>query len=449
MSPGRLVQGKEGPLDSFPEKWFGRFFAIWTGQAFSLVGSQLVQFALVWYLTIQTGSATVLAVATMAAMLPQILLSPIAGAYVDRWKRRHVMIAADGLVAISTLALVTLFALGAAEIWEIFVVMFVRSCFTAFHWPASQAATTMLVPERHLARVAGFNQSLMGFAGILAPPLGAVLIAFLPMQWVLSVDIITAIIAILPLLAIRFPEPAAKVGPAHGVMADMKEGLRFIRSWRGAVLLITSFMVLNMLISPAFSFIPILVLDHFHGGAIDFASLEVMSGIGMIAGGIALGVWGGTKRKIVAVMASCSLAGVAVTLLAFVPSNGILLAMVLLLFIGGMMPILNGSVMALMQCSVPPGMQGRVFALLGSLAMAAAPVGLAIGGPVADLVGILPWFIISGVPMVLIGVGSFLIPSIMNIEDPANCPVVEELECKAPERTSELEPDLEREANSK
>jgi DHA3 family macrolide efflux protein-like MFS transporter len=124
-------------------------------------------------------------------------------------------------------------------------------------------------------------------------------------------------------------------------------------------------------------------------------------------------------------MASTMLAGVAVTLLAFVPSNGILLAMGLLLFIGVMMPILNGSVMALMQACVPIGMQGRVFALLGALAMAAAPVGLAIGGPVADMIGILPWFLISGIPMALIGASSFLIPSIMNIENPANRPVEE------------------------
>jgi DHA3 family macrolide efflux protein-like MFS transporter len=422
---GDEVPEKERTFASMPERWFGRFIAIWTGQAFSLFGSQLVQFALVWYLTIETGSATVLAIATMAAMVPQIILSPIAGAYVDRWKRRIVMIVADGLVAVSTLVLVILFALGIVEIWEIFVIMFVRSCFTAFHWPASQAATTMLVPEKHLTRVAGFNQSLQGLASIMAPPLGAVLIVFMPMQWILSLDIVTAVIAIIPLLLIRFAEPVLNSGLRRGIVDDMKEGLRFLKSWHGALLVIAIFMILNLLLSPAFSLIPILVLDHFHGGALDFASLEVMSGIGMLVGGVALGIWGGTKRRIVTVMASTMLAGVAVTLLAFVPSNGILLAMGLLLFIGVMMPILNGSVMALMQACVPIGMQGRVFALLGALAMAAAPVGLAIGGPVADMIGILPWFLISGIPMALIGASSFLIPSIMNIENPANRPVEE------------------------
>jgi DHA3 family macrolide efflux protein-like MFS transporter len=151
----------------------------------------------------------------------------------------------------------------------------------------------------------------------------------------------------------------------------------------------------------------------------------------MIAGGILLGVWGGTKRRIVSVMASTALAGAGVTLLAFVPSNGILLAMGLLLFIGLMMPILNGSVMALMQACVPPGMQGRVFALMSALAVGAIPVGLAIGGPVADAIGILPWFIVSGVPMIILGAGGFLVPSIMNIESPSDRPA-QELQASEP-----------------
>ena len=111
--------GSGGIMVEGTEKWFTRFVTIWSGQAASLIGSQLVQFALVWYLTIQTGSATVLAIASVAAMLPQILLSPIAGAYVDRWKRRHVMIAADAFIATSTFVLIVLFALGYVQIWHI------------------------------------------------------------------------------------------------------------------------------------------------------------------------------------------------------------------------------------------------------------------------------------------------------------------------------------------
>jgi MFS transporter, DHA3 family, macrolide efflux protein len=418
-------------MSEVKEKWFGRFVTIWSGQAASLIGSQLVQFALVWYLTIQTGSATVLAIASAAAMLPQILLSPIAGAYVDRWKRRYVMIAADAFIAMTTLVLIVLFALGHIQIWHVFVIMFVRSCFSAFHWPASQAATTMLVPEEHLTRVAGMNQSLQGIANILAPPLAALLIAFLPMEQVLTFDILTAILAILPLLAIRFPEPAPKTGPRQKVLDDLKDAIGYLRGWRGAITLMAMFMVINMLISPAFSLLPILVVDFFHGGAIDYASLEVVSGIGLISGGLLLSVWGGTRKKIVTVMASTILAGIGITLIAFVPQSGFLMVLGLLLFVGLMLPMLNGSVMALMQACVPKSMQGRVFALMGALAMAASPIGLAFGGPVTDLIGIQPWFLIAGIPTALIGVTAFLLPSVMGIEDPRSRPDDEEEKSQA------------------
>jgi DHA3 family macrolide efflux protein-like MFS transporter len=414
--------GRWGETAEVKEKWFKRFVTIWAGQAFSLIGSQLVQFALVWYLTIQTGSATVLAIASIAAIVPQIILQPIAGAYVDRWKRRHVMIIADALIATSTFVLIVLFMLGYAEIWHIFVVLFVRSSFTAFHFPASQAATAMLVPEQHLTRVAGMNQSMQGFANILAPPIAAVLIAFLPIEQVLAFDILTAFLAILPLLYIRFPEPAPKTGPRQKVIADLKEALVYFRGWRGALTMMSMFMLVNMLITPAFSLMPILVVNTFKGGAIDFATLEAIAGIGMISGGIALSIWGGFKKKIVTVMSCTVLAGVGITMIAFVPSNGFLLVLGLVLFIGVMMPMLNGSLNSLLQKCIPKGMQGRVFALMGSMSVGAAPIGMAFAGPIADKVGIQVWFLIAGIPTALIGVIAFLLPSVMGIEDPSSQP---------------------------
>lgn len=405
------------------ERWLRRFIAIWAGQSSSLVGSQLVQFALVWYLTIQTGSATILAIASVAAIVPQIFLSPIAGAYVDRWKRRHVMIASDALIAASTFVLIMLFALGYAEIWHIFVILFVRSCFAAFHWPSSQAATTMLVPEQHLTRVAGMNQSMLGLSSILAPPLAAILIAFLPIEQVLAFDILTAALAIVPLLVIRFPEPAPKTGPHQKILADMKEAFAYFRGWRGALTLMFMFTFVNMLITPAFSLLPILVVNVFNGGAIDYATLEAVAGIGMISGGLALGIWGGTRRKMVTVMSCTVLAGVGISLMALVPKDGFLIILGLVLFIGVMMPLLNGSLTSLLQTCVPNGMQGRVFALVGSMSIAAAPIGMAFAGPIADSVGIQTWFLIAGVPTALIGVMAFLMPSVMQIEDPGSQPL--------------------------
>ena len=138
-------------VDEKDNRWLRRFALLWGGQAMSLLGSRLVQFALVWHLTVQTGSTAVLATATLVALLPEVLLSPFAGALVDRWDRRKVMIFADGAVALTTVGLVLLFLTGAIQIWHIYAAMFLRGLGGAFHWPAMQASTSLMVPQKHLS----------------------------------------------------------------------------------------------------------------------------------------------------------------------------------------------------------------------------------------------------------------------------------------------------------
>ena len=134
--------------------WARRFFTIWSAQALSLFGSELVQFALIWWLTSTTGSATVLATATLVGLLPQIIIGPFAGALVDRWDRRRTMIVADGAIALSTLALALINAGGNLQPWHVYLLMFVRSTGGGFHWPAMSSSTTLMVPEEQLSRVA-------------------------------------------------------------------------------------------------------------------------------------------------------------------------------------------------------------------------------------------------------------------------------------------------------
>ena len=121
--------------------WKARFFTIWGGQALSLLGSQLVQFALIWYLTVQTGSATVLATASLVGLIPHVVLGPIVGTLVDRWNRRVIMMVADSIIALATVGLVVLFAMNSAEIWHIYVLMFIRSVAGGFHGNSMIAAS--------------------------------------------------------------------------------------------------------------------------------------------------------------------------------------------------------------------------------------------------------------------------------------------------------------------
>ncbi len=169
--------------------WKAAFFTIWGGQALSLLGSQLVQFALIWYLTVLTRSATVLATAALVGILPNIFLGPFIGALVDRWNRRKVMLAADSLVALATMVLAVLFAFNLIEIWHIYLVLFLRALAGTFHNNAMSASTSLMVPVEILTRVQGLNQMLNGGLNIAAAPLGALLLELLPMQGILAIDV--------------------------------------------------------------------------------------------------------------------------------------------------------------------------------------------------------------------------------------------------------------------
>jgi DHA3 family macrolide efflux protein-like MFS transporter len=395
---------------------------IWTGQAFSLVGSQLVQFALVWWLTKTTGSATVLAFATIMALLPQIVLGPVAGALVDRWDRRTVLIVADGGIALATMLLAALYALGLVQVWHIYALMLFRAAGSAFHWPAMQASTTLLVPERHLSRIAGLNQTISGIATVGAPPLGALLLELLPMQGILAIDVVTAGIAIGPLVFILIPRPEREEEVAGGgalasVLRDVREGFRFVWGWRGMTLIIGIVMLLNLVGTPALSLLPIMVTNHFGGGAAEYAWLESGWGVGMVLGGLTLGVWGGLKRRTTTAMLALALQGLAILCTGLVPADGFLLAVGVICCTGFLNPIINGSLLAIMQAAVPPGMQGRVLTLVRSGALAMTPLGLAVAGPLADTLSVQAWFVIAGLATVAMGVGAFFVPAIMCIED--------------------------------
>jgi DHA3 family macrolide efflux protein-like MFS transporter len=408
---------------SVPKKWAPRFFTIWGGQAVSLLGSSLVQFALIWYLTKSTGSATVLALASLAGMLPQVLLGPFAGVMVDRWNRRLIMIAADAGIALTTLVLAWLFFNGTVQIWQIYLAMAIRSVGAAFHYPAMTASTTLMVPKQHLARVGGLNQTLQGLMGILAPPLGALLVTVFPTQVVLMVDVVTAMIGIVPLLFLSIPQPVRHdLETAAGQVAtsfwkDARDGLSFITAWRGLMLVALMATLINFLLTPAGALMPLLVTQHFGLGALAFGLTDTFWGVGMITGGIVLGAWGGFKRKIATTLMGIVGIGAGILLIGFVPAGLFALALAGMLLVGIMVVFANGPLQAIFQTVVPPEMQGRVTSLVGSFAMAMSPLSLLIAGPIADKVGIQTWYVISGVLCILMALAAFLIPAVMDIEN--------------------------------
>jgi len=394
------------------------FFILWTGQALSLVGSQAVQYALIWWLTETSGSAAILATATLLGLLPPIVLGPVIGTLIDRWNRKTVMLAADGFVAAASLVLAWLFAAGIADVPHVLALLFLRALGGAFHSPAMTASTSLMVPAKHLTRVQGLNQSMQGLLTIVAAPLGALLLSVFPMTGVMMVDVGTALLAILPLLSIRVPRPARSEGSGPGSLwAETAAGFRYLVRRRGHRTLVAMSALINALLVPAFSLLPLLVLQRLNGGAAQFGWLTSAFGVGLILGGVALGAWGGLRKRIVTTLTAMIALGVAVIAVGLTPASSFLWVLVSMSCVGLIVPLVNGPVFAILQTTIAPDYQGRVFALIGSLAGAVAPLGLIVAAPVADVVGVGAWYLAAGIACVVMGGGGFFAPALMGIEE--------------------------------
>lgn len=399
-----------------------KFWVIFSAQAFSLFGSRLVQFSLVWWLTSESGSASVLAFASIMAMLPGVFIGPFAGTLVDRWNRRKVIILADAMNALVIVALIFLFATGKIQIWHIYVSMFIRSIGGSFHWPAMQATTTLMVDKDQYTRVAGLNSSLNGLAAITAPPLGALLLELIPLELILAIDVGTAALAIAPLLVMIIPQPVRidqQQVSLRIILTDLKEGMLFVWSWKGLRLLVFIALLLNFLVNPAFGLLPLIVTKYFKGGALELAWIQSTNGIGMIAGGLLLGAWKGKKLGIRAVMVSLMVNGTFLTIFSLTPPNLLQVAIGSIFIFAMSNAIANSIFFAILQGVVPPELQGRVFTLLNSLSSSVTPVGYALAGPVAEVYGERIWFLVGGPTFVFIAFIAFFTPSIVNMEKEA------------------------------
>ncbi|NMC28736.1 MAG: MFS transporter [Pelolinea sp.] len=406
--------------DRFNKNWKTKFFSIWTGQAFSLLGSQVVQFTLIWYLTKETGSAAVLATSTFVSLLPNVFFAPFIGALVDRWDRKRIMIFSDLMIALITFVLIILFKTDQIKIGYIYIALFLRELGGVFHWPSMRSSTSLLVPNDQMARVEGMNQSMRGLINVVGPPLAALLLDASPIHNILLIDIVTAVIAVAPLLFVSIPKPVTdagqKITSARELWNDVKVGFNYLWNWKGMFLLTITATLLNFLINPGFTLSPLLVTQHFSGGAIQLSLVESVFGIGVILGGIILSTWGGFKKRILTSLSGIIGMGVGMLLIAIAPTDQFKVALAGMFITGMMNPIANGALTAIMQSNVKPEMQGRVFTTLNSMASAMSPISMVIAAPVAGIVGIQGWFYIGGLGCIVISLFGLTNSAMMNIE---------------------------------
>ena len=405
--------------------WKRTFYPIWLGQAFSLLGSRLVSFALIWYLAEQTEKGVVLVTASLVGLIPELLLMPFAGAIVDRWNRKKILIFSDGVIALATLALSILFYTGAANRWFIYLLMFVRAVAGAFHNPAMKASTTLLVPKERYTNIAGLNQLLDSGLEIITPALGAIFLAALGISGVLLIDVITAIIAITPLFFLTIPQPhntppEKLIDPLRTLLRDVGEGFRYVFEWKGLFYAFALATISNALILPAYSLLPLLVRRDFGLDVNSMAMLQTTVGVSMVAGSLIMSVWGGFKHKMLTMSLGIAAMGFGLLFFGFAPFNMFLYVLLGGLIFGFANPFHNAPMRGILQEKVEPEMQGRVFSLLVTAAKAATPIGMIIAGPLSDQVNAQTWYIAAGIYCIFMGVALMVIPETRNLEHGKN-----------------------------
>lgn len=398
--------------------WKRVFAIIWTGQFFSILTSSIVNFAIILWLSFETKSAEVLAFAAIAAMLPQSVLGLFAGIYIDRWKRKRVMIMADSFIAFCTLILAVLFYLDVAKIGHIYILLALRSVGSAFHMPAMQASVPLLAPKSELIRIAGINQIIQSACNIAGPALAALFISFMEMTNILLLDVIGAALACTSLLFVKIPDPdnTERTQKVH-LLKEAKEALTEVRAQSGLSWLFVLSIIATFFIMPVSVLFPLMTLDHYSGNAFQISLVEAAWGIGALLGGAFLGMKKFKLNEISLINWMYILLGLTFSLSGILPVSGYPL-FVGLTAIGGISGSLYmASFTTVVQTRINPVVMGRVFSFYMSVSLLPSMIGLLSTGFLADNIGIGNTFIIGGALVGIIGIISFFVPSIGKLRD--------------------------------
>jgi len=376
-----------------------------------------VGYAVVFWLSIETRSAEVLAMATIATLLPQLLLGPFIGVLIDRWVRRKIMIFADLFVAACSAIMSMLLLKGSTDVSLCYILLVLRSIGNAFHVPAMQASVPLLAPESELMRISGVNQIIQSGSIIAGPPLAAFLITVLRIPYVLFIDVIGAVIACISLMLVRIPNPKKENAATPHIFREMKEGFHEIYSRKGLLWLFIIGIAAWFFVLPISALFPLLTLDYFKLGAYHVSVIEVSWGVGMLIGGAVLGM---KKVKInEVILSNCMYIVLGLTFLftGRLPESGFWVFMVLTLLGGISMTVYSSAFMVILQTTIEPSALGRVFSLYGSISLVPSIAGLAFTGVIADRIGVPNAFLIAGAVIAILGIVSFFVPAIRSESD--------------------------------
>ena len=378
---------------------FTNYIFFWAGQLFSLLGSTIVQFVIIWWIYYETGSMTIVSLATFFSFLPQFILGPLAGVFADRWNRKFLIGLSDFCQALTTLSLIFLFFFNIRQVWLIILINSIRGVFQGFHWPVVNAIIPLMIPKKNLSRMNGINYVFTGLVNTMGPIIAGILLVLFPndITPILWVDILTFLIAITPLLLIKIPPILKKVLPKHkrSYFREFKVGFKAIKIVPGLLTLLFVATILNFLGNP-FSTQMTPYVQGAHSGTVENLAIVLASiQAGMFFGAIIVIIKKVWNKKPVIIFTGILIGEVGHLILALAPPQNFLM-----ISIGGFMfafivPFVNTMFLTILQTVIPPDKQGRVMANVITIVTLASPIAMLISGPLAELIGLTTLFILS------------------------------------------------------
>ena len=388
-----------------------------SSQSLSLFGSMLVQYAIIWHITLTTQSGAILTISTLAGFLPQILISLFAGVWADRYPRKFLIMASDSLTAVSTLVLAVAFLLGYQELWLIFLISGIRSIGAGIQMPAVNALLPQIVPGDKLIKVNSLNNTLQPIIMITTPILSGALLSFSRLEMIFFIDVITAALAVGLIYWLQVPPLPRSAAPQnHDYLFDLRAGLAYIRTNRIVMALSIFYAFTFFLVSPVAFLSPLLVARSFGEEVWRLTANEVTFFGGSILGGLLMTIWGGYSNRFRTLGLTCVMWAVLFTGLGLTKDFNLYL--VLMTLSGIPMPFFGATTTTLLQENVRPDMHGRVFGVQALISNTVMPVGMLIFGPLSDVVSIEFLLVVASALMVIPGVWIFFHRAGVSVSSP-------------------------------
>ncbi|MFR2534814.1 MAG: MFS transporter [Clostridia bacterium] len=379
--------------------WKKNIVLFLTSQSISLFGSSLVQYAIIWYITLTTKSGMMMTISTICGFLPQLLISFFGGVWADRYNKKYIIAIADSAIAVSTLLVALCFVFGIESIWLLFIALAIRSLGAGVQTPTVNAIIPNLVPQDKLMRVNGINTTIQSIMLILSPAAAGAIMPMMPIGYILFIDVITAIIGVgIFALGVKYKHIKKEENLEKGYFKSIVEGLKYVNHHKFIKRFLLYYIVISILIAPIGILTPLMVTRTFGDEAWRLTLNEIVFFVGSIVGGGIISTWGGFKNKIYTLALGCFLCGIFGIAMGMVSlANLFIFYLITMGLLGIIMPFFNTPAIVILQETVEENMYGRVFSIVNIIGSGIMPLSMLLFGPLSDVITIESILIVSSI----------------------------------------------------